>query len=253
MKSYPMYIFLIVRSGSTRLPNKALKKIGNEYLIEFLINRIRQIKEIDKVVVCTTDKKSDDELVSILKKNNVDVFRGDEQDVLDRLYNAAKKFQVKEFLVVEGDDVFCEPIFIKETYKKLKGSDKEFLFWENVPFGVSPLGLRFNKLQEIVNKKKTKNTDTGWGRFIIQSGLFKVEKLEPIDDDLKRPDIRLSVDYQEDLNLIMKIFEHLPKVFTLKDIIAIIDENPSWMMINESARRKYKENFENKAIGSGEI
>jgi len=248
-----MYVFLIVRSGSTRLPNKALKKIRNEYLIEFLINRIRQIKEIDKVVVCTTDKKSDDELVSILIKNNVDVFRGDEQDVLDRLYNAAKKFQTKAFLVVEGDDVFCEPIFIKETYKKLKESDKEFLFWENVPFGVSPLGLKFNKLEEIVNRKKTKNTDTGWGRFIIQSGLFKVEKLEPIDDDLRRPDIRLSVDYQEDLNLIMRIIEHLPKVFSLKDIITIIDENPSWMMINESAKEKYTKNFENKTIGSGEI
>jgi spore coat polysaccharide biosynthesis protein SpsF (cytidylyltransferase family) len=241
-------IFVTVRTASTRLPKKALLKIRNKPLIKILIDHIRSGKYIKNIVVCTTNKKSDDELVEYLQNNNVEVFRGDSIDILNRLYSAAKKYKADQFVVVEGDDLFCDPFLIEETCKKLSQNKYEFLYWEDLPFGVSPLGINTQKLCILMKSKKIKNTETGWGRFIIESGLFKIGKLKPDNKKLIRPEIRLSVDYKEDFYLAKKIYENLPTRFSLIDIIKLLNKNPNWLKINESVKKLSEHNFEKKRI-----
>ncbi|TLX80017.1 MAG: hypothetical protein E6L00_07820 [Thaumarchaeota archaeon] len=237
-------IFLIVRTASKRLPKKALLKIKNKPLIKILIDRITKSYKKAKIIVCTTNHKSDDGLVKFLIDNNIEVFRGDNKNILKRLYLAAKKFMVEQFVVVEGDDVFCEPMLMKETYRQLRSSKYEFVVWENLPFGVSPMGIKTSKLGKLIKIKDIRNTETGWGEFIIKSKLFKTRRLKPADKTLMRPEIRLSVDYLEDYKLAKKIYRHMPQKFSLKDIIIILDKNPQWLKINESVKSKYVENFE---------
>ena len=69
-------IFIPVRLNSARLPKKAIRKIGNDIAIMYLIKRLRKVKNARKIVVCTTTLKSDDYLVEILKKNRISYFRG---------------------------------------------------------------------------------------------------------------------------------------------------------------------------------
>jgi len=239
-------VFVTVRTASSRLPKKALLKIKERTLIRLLIDRIKTTQNIGKIVVCTTTEKSDDELTDLLLKSQIEVFRGDSIDILNRLYLAAKKYQVEEFVVVEGDDIFCDPFFIQITCSTLTKSNSDFIIWKNVPFGTSPYGIKTAKLKLLIDKKGTKNTETGWGKFIIESGLLKVETLEPEDRTLIRPELRLTVDYKEDLELATKIYENLHGDFSLKDIITILDKNPQWVKINESINSKYQENFESK-------
>ena len=127
-------VLVTVRTASTRLPKKALRKISKKPLIKILIDRIRNTKNVEDVVVCTTKKESDNKLVSYLEKEGIEVFRGHNQDILHRLYDAAKKYDLEQFIVVEGDDLFCEPLFIAETCKKLCKTKYEFIIWEKVPF-----------------------------------------------------------------------------------------------------------------------
>jgi len=239
-------IFVTVRTASTRLPQKALLKIKNKPLIKILIDRIRTSKNIKKIIVCTTDHKSDDKLTKFLQNNNVEVFRGDAIDILSRLFFAAKKYKAKQFVVVEGDDLYCDPSLIDKTCERLCQTDNEFLMWENLPFGVSPIGIKTDRLSILVKNKLTKNTETGWGQFIIKSGLFNVGRLRPNKKKLMRPDIRLSIDYKEDFELAKKIYENLPEKFSLTDIIEILDKNPEWLKINESVKKKYEQNFKKK-------
>ncbi len=239
-------IFLTVRTASTRLPNKALLEIDHIPLIKILIDHIRTSKYGKNIVVCTTRDKSDDNLARFLQNNDITVFRGDNMDILNRLYLAAKKYDVKQFVVVEGDDVFCEPLLIDKTCKKLSENKYDFLYWENLPFGVSPLGIKTKKLEKLILAKKTKDTETGWGKFIIDSGFFKVGKLRPQNKKWIRSDIRLSVDYPQDFALVKKIYENLPPQFSLTNIIELLDNNPKWNKINESVKEKYKQNFEKK-------
>lgn len=239
-------VFVTVRTTSIRLPKKALLQIKERPLIKILLDRISESRQIKKIVVCTTNQKSDDVLVKFLQSNKIEVFRGDNVDVLNRLYLAAKKYKAKQFVVVEGDDIFCDPELIDKTCKKLSKTDYEFLTWKNLPFGVSPLGIKTNKLEDLIKNKKIKNTETGWGRFIIESGLFKVGQLSPDNRKLIRPEIRLSIDYKEDFQLAKKIIESLPEKFSLQNILNLLDKNPSWLNINEQVKKKYERNFTKK-------
>ena len=236
-------IFLTVRTASTRLPKKAFLEIGKKPLIRILIDHLKTVKNIDRIVICTTTEKSDDELTKYLRDLGLEVFRGDNVDVLNRLYQAAQNYDLRQFIVVEGDDVFCDPALIERTYNELTNSDYEFITWKDLPFGVSPLGIKTNKLEVLVKNKATKNTETGWGKAVMESGLFKIKQLKPDDAKLRRTDIRLTVDYKEDFELVKKIYENLPEKYSLLDIIRILDKNPQWLKINEGVKNKYEKNL----------
>lgn len=242
------FVFITVRTASKRLPKKALIKIGQKPLIQILLERIKKSKNIEKIVVCTTTLRSDDKLTRLLKSKKIEVFRGNSRDILMRLYHAAMKYNTEKFVVVEGDDLFCDPLLIDETCNILSKTDDGFLFWKGVPFGSSPLGIKTQNLCELVKIKKTLDTETGWGQFIINSGLFKTKQLQPKNKKLIRPEIRLSIDYKEDLILAKKILSLLKKGFSLLDIIELFDSDKSLSEINALAKKKYEQHFTKKMI-----
>lgn len=245
-------IFLIVRTASTRLPEKALTEIEGNPLIKILIDRISQAKIPDKIIVCTTSDKSDDRLVEFLIKNNIHVFRGNITNVLERLFQASKSFGVEKFVVVEGDDLFCDPSLIDKTAKILNEEKNEFVVWKNLPLGVSPIGFRTEGLKKLQKNNVGSKTDAGWGKLILDSGIVNVTYLEVENKLLKRPEIRLTVDYPEDLELAKKILKNLSST-SLVEIIKILDRNQDWLTINENAKKKYEQNFEKKiGISYGE-
>ena len=239
-------VFLVVRTSSKRLPKKILEKINGEFLIEFLIGRISRSVKLENIIVCTTSDESDNSLCEYLSKINIKFFRGDKENVLNRLHSAAKNFSVSRFIVVEGDDVLCEPELIAKTSQQLEKSG-EVVFWKNLPIGVSPIGMKLKGLEKLVQQKIGSRSDTGWGKAIIDSGLVKVVEIEP-EEKIMRPEFRLTVDYKEDLELVRKLISSLPVHFTLLDIINKLDANPEWIKINEDARKKYDENFKRKAV-----
>lgn len=243
-------IFLVVRTNSERLPKKALLKIRRKPMIQILIDRIKNENILSDIIVCTTNKKSDNELVNIVKKNKIKVFRGNEKDIIKRLHDAAKKFQISNFVVVEGDDIFCDLDLIKETCQIINRRNVDFVRWEKVPFGSSPVGINSKKLTYLVNQKLVKNTETGWIKFILDSNLFRTKILVPKNKKLYRTEIRLSVDYREDLTLAKQLLKILPDNFRLIDIINTFKKFPELSKINESVKLKYIENFEKKMIRS---
>ena len=81
--------------GSKRLKEKMLKKIyKNKTVIEILLERLKNSKLIDKIVVATSINKENDKLVDLLRSLNVDVYRGDKSNVLKRYFLCAKKFNI---------------------------------------------------------------------------------------------------------------------------------------------------------------
>ena len=79
------------RVGSTRLPEKVLKKICGKTVLELDINRLRKIKNINEIIIATTTLERDNKIVEECKKINVKFFRGSEENVLERYYYAAKE------------------------------------------------------------------------------------------------------------------------------------------------------------------
>ena len=72
------------RTSSTRLPGKVLLPIGGKPMILFQLERIHRCKKIDRIILATSDHRSDDKLASLVSEAGFSVFRGDLHDVLYR-------------------------------------------------------------------------------------------------------------------------------------------------------------------------
>lgn len=238
-------IFVAVRLGSTRLPGKALFKIKGKAYIEHLITRLKSAKIPDLIVLCTTTNGSDRPLIALAEKMGIKHFQGNEKDILVRFLDAANKYAVDVIAEADGDDVFCDPEYIDKGLTLIAETNADFVACKELPLGVSPNIFTVKALKKICGFKKPSNTETGWGQYFTQTGLFKVEYI-PVDDaDLRHPEIRLTLDYPEDFKLMTTIFDRLytpDKLFTLKQVVKLF-EDPSIAAINECVKNKYWTNF----------
>ena len=106
-------IIVQVRQTSKRLKNKIFKKIGNISLISLLHSRLKKIDNVNLVYAIPSNKEND-ELHKVLKKLKANIFRGSENDVLDRFYKAAKKFKAKNIVRITGDCPFVDQQLLKK-------------------------------------------------------------------------------------------------------------------------------------------
>lgn len=240
-------VFIPVRLSSTRLPGKALLEIQGKPCIQYLIERIKSVKNLDGIILCTTTNSSDDRIVEFGMKMKINVFRGNEADILDRFKNAALEFKVENIVNVDGDDIFCEPEFIKITIDELQKNKTDYIYWKNLPLGTTPIGIKTRALIKICNEKNIENTETGWGRFFTETNLFNVKYLTLDDQELLNSDIRLTLDYPEDFMLFEQILMNLKWPFDLKDVVKLLNNRKDIQDLNKSVKDIYWKNFENKS------
>jgi spore coat polysaccharide biosynthesis protein SpsF len=227
-----------------------LIEVKGKSLIEHLIDRAKTAKRPNLVVLCTTTQPEDKIFVQIAKKNGAECFRGNEHDILKRFLDAAVKFNVDFIVNVDGDDVFCDPELVDKTAQTFLDTGASFIKWNNLPLGATPIGVTVDALKKVVKIKDTLNTETGWGAYFTDTGLFNVKYLEPEEKKLRHPEIRITLDYPEDLKLVKEIYDRLyvpGKVIKLKDILGLIDREPALAEINKGVQEKYWKRFKKRA------
>ncbi|MFC2019184.1 cytidylyltransferase domain-containing protein [Chloroflexota bacterium] len=243
-------IFIPVRVGSSRLPNKALLQIKGRTIIEHLIDRVKLARLPDLIVICTTVSLEDAILVEIAKNNNIEYFRGNERDILDRYWKAALEYNVDFIVNTDGDDIFCDPNYIDKVVESFMREQSDFIQVEGLPFGAAPCGIKVNALERACLSKIESDTETGWSRYFTDSGRFKVKKIEVDDESLRAPEIRMTLDYVDDYKFFVEVFERLyvsGEVFGLKEIIALLRSDPSIIDMNRHLQEEYWETFHRKA------
>jgi spore coat polysaccharide biosynthesis protein SpsF len=240
-------LFLTVRTGSTRLRTKALLNLDDETIIEFMIRHLKHAHVSENFVVCTTERPEDDILEQLARRAKIDCFRGSSEDILARLNGAAVKFRVDFIVNVEGDDVFCDPGYADRTLDHFLRTDADFIHWSGLPLGASPLGIKAEALAKVCSLKETTNTETGWGSFFTQTGLFKVETIEEKDPTLNRPEIRMTMDYPQDYEFVRAVYRKLRRDdFSLRDIMSVLEANPEIADINAGLQEEYYRKFDEK-------
>jgi spore coat polysaccharide biosynthesis protein SpsF len=239
--------FIPIRLSSTRLPGKALLNICDKPCIEYLIERIKSVKNLDGIVICTTTNSNDDKLIEFANRMKINIFRGTEMDILDRYKNAALEFKVENIVNIDGDDIFCESEFIEKTAIELEKDEFDYIYWANLPLGSTPIGIKTSALLKICDKKNTNDTETGWGKFFTQTDLFNVTSLTSDNPELLNLDIRLTLDYPEDLALFKQILMNLKWPFNLTDIVRLLNKRKDIRDLNKSVKDKYFKNFESKS------
>ena len=226
-------IFVTVRTGSTRLPRKALlpifKDIGS---LEYLLQRVKPADNGPLVVVCTTTLSEDNAIVEIAARYGAQVFRGSVEDKLLRWRDACRAFNVERFVTADGDDLFCDPNLLAKGLDMLRAEDLDFISAPQAPCGGFSYGISTRALEEVCQVKTSDQTEMMWVYF-TETGLFKLGELE-IDSNMARPEYRLTLDYPEDLDFFKQVIGYFggdPKV-PLTQIVSYLDSNPEVRAIN---------------------
>ena len=237
-------VLIPVRTGNTRLPGKSLKQIDGKEIIFYLIDRLKTCKNIRKVIVCTTSLPSDDLLSKLLSRKKIDFFRGSEKDILDRFYSTSKKFETDFIINVDGDDIYTDPTYIDKMAQHFENTGADYIDMIGFPFGFRSVGFSKNALEKICKLKNTVDTETGYRDFFTATDVFKISNMNY--DYMEFPkNLRLSLDYQEDLNLAKIIFNKLGNDFHLLDILELFKNNPNLLEITANLDKKWSEHYKN--------
>jgi len=227
--------FLITaRLKSERLPLKIIKDLNGKTVIERLIDRIKEIKDIADIVLCTSTNSQDKPLVDIARKNNIYYFNGDGEDVLKRLLDAAKFFNLDYFLGITADNPLITIRYSNLIVDEIKTNKYDFIKLEGLPLGVATYGMKVKALEVVCKIKNIVNTEI-WGNLIDRPEIFNIKTIK-IADKLNRPGLRLTLDYDEDYELIRNIYSNIPfkKVLNLYNVIDYLDKNPEIAKINQN-------------------
>ena len=236
-------ILICARTGSTRLPEKMIADVNGEPVIKYLIKRIQKSKYCDEIIFCTTHLKNDDVLEEIVTEMGVSCYRGSVEDKMDRWYKAAVEYDIDYFVNVDGDDLFCEPELIDLAFQQHQMDDHDFVKCDEPKLvaGIFTFGMKTIALKHLCEIKTTTDTEAAWLSFYDMDGLHS-EMLRDIPDIYYRPEIRATLDYEEDLLFFRKIINHFDgraDHYTLRDIISYLDENPDISNLNLFRHKDY--------------
>jgi len=229
-------ITITVRLKSTRLPRKALLRIKNKSILQYIIDSAKELKGHD-IVLCTSNLKEDDEIELVANRNGVYCYRGHPDDVLLRLYNAAKFHNADYIISTTGDNPFTS--FCIGSWLLMWAKDKklDFVYTDKYPLGVAPYILKTSAMEQAVCMKTTQNTEI-WGTLFLDSG-FEADNAKFIHE-LHHPEWRLTVDYPEDFMVAERIIKNVYKeeIPPLCDIFTYLDNNKDVLELNNHLIQK---------------
>ena len=168
------------RLTSIRFPNKILKKIGSQTLLEILLKRLKQSKLVDQIVLAIPNHKKNKIITEILKLD-VPIFYGSEIDVLDRYYKAAKKFKAKNIVRISGDCPFIDPEVIDKAVNLFKKNKFDYVsntIEPTYPDGLDVEIFNFKSLEKSWKKAKTFSEREHVTKYILNNSKFKKEILD---------------------------------------------------------------------------
>ncbi|MBR0101276.1 MAG: glycosyltransferase family protein [Treponema sp.] len=229
------------RLGSTRLPGKVLKNLNGKPLIEQIINRLKYCKNIDAIVLATTTSNVDDKLANWCEENNISYFRGDENNVLKRYYDAATKYKSNVIVRVTADDPFKDPNIIDSVIEVLLNNKLDFAYNNNPPS--FPEGLDTEVFTYKAIKKATEANTTDFEKEHVTQYFYnnlQIFKCSNFSYKENISHIRLTVDTEQDFHLAEMIYSKLsPKgeMFYLDDILSLFKAEPDLLEINKGVKR----------------
>ena len=227
------------RVGSIRLPGKVLKEINGKSLIEILFHRLSQSKKIDKLILATSVNKENDTLANLVEKLGFDVFRGSENDVLGRYYNAAKKYNPETVVRITGDCPIIDPKLVDEIISLYEKENADYVSNTSPPTfpdGLDVEVFSFDSLKEANKKAKTSHEREHVTPFIRANKNLKNINLSN-DTDLSKE--RWTVDDPEDLSVIENILNHFaPNLdFSWWDVLELKQSHPEYFEANQHITR----------------
>lgn len=203
------------RMGSTRLPGKVLRKVCGKELLRIHLDRLIVCKNVSEIIVATTTNTEDDKILEYLQNSQYKTYRGSEDDVLDRYYQAVKDYKPDWVVRVTSDCPLLDPILVDKVIEFAQNKGVDYCsntLIEQFPDGQDVEVFTFNALEKAWNESKKLSEREHVTQYIKNNSNFYGHKAfnainYPAPTDYS--DIRMTVDEDRDLLLLEQLVSKL--------------------------------------------
>ncbi len=203
------------RTGSTRLPGKVLMEVNGTPLLKIHLDRLKKSKKVDKIIVATTICVEDNIIEELATEWGYEVFRGSENDVLDRFYQAVKSINPLWVVRVTSDCPLIDPMLVDKVIEFTKSNNKDYgsnVIEETFPDGQDVEVFKFLALETAWNSAIKESEREHVTPYIRNNSNLKGENLFSsisYKNNIDYSKIRITVDELNDFELINKVINDL--------------------------------------------
>lgn len=233
-------VIIQARMGSSRLPGKILKELGDVDVLTYDIERCRAIEGISEVIVATSDLPQDDAIASWCERHQVAYYRGSEDDVLDRYVQCANLYKPDYVMRVTSDCPFVDYEMASEIVSLMEKEQQDIVLMDGeLPRGLAVELISYQALLHIhkVGKEPRHREHVTYFAYEYAEKFNSVSYKVP--PNRLAPELRITLDTPEDYELIVAVANHFndPLVSSPK-VIQYLRETPEVAALNAHIEQK---------------
>lgn len=232
------------RMGSSRLPGKSLLPLHGKPVLAHALVRLKCCRMIDHIIVATTTEERDRVLLDLARKEGVEGFAGSESDVLDRYYQAARPHTPDHVVRCTGDCPILDPQVTDHVVRMHLEERNDYTsntIRRTYPRGYDTEVMTFASLERAAREARADYEREHVTPYIWEHpALFKLGHVLA-GPEHTQPDLRVTVDTQEDFDLIHAIFDELypqDPFFGVGAVMELVRKQPALKLINAHIEQK---------------
>lgn len=238
-------IVIQARMGSTRLSGKILRDLCGKPILYHVVERLKQCKLVDEIIIATSVSKQDDVIAEYCEKNSISFFRGSEEDVLSRYYFAAKEYNLETVVRITSDCPLIDPFIVDKLIQIFNENEYEVVTnINNVDESqrTFPRGLDAEVFTFKCLKHAFENAIERYHREHVTMYIYEnFHKIYYFKNEKNLSKYRWTVDTQEDFLFMDEVYKSLFKgkhdFFTDK-IVKLMEDQPHLVEINQHIEQK---------------
>lgn len=233
------------RMGSTRLPGKVMMEIAGRPMLWHILNRVRQSRLIDGVIVATSTRKEDKVIGSLALTCGAEAFYGSDLDVLDRYYWCAEESGAETIVRITADDPFKDPAVIDLIVRAFSNGRGGLDYVSNTIKPTFPEGLDVEVFSYSALESAWSFAKEAFDREHVTAFMwrnpnrYRLLNIENWLGDLSR--MRWTVDTPEDMTFARAVYDRLfseKEIFLMEDILSLLREHPEISRLNENVEQR---------------
>ena len=235
---HPM-IIIQARMGSTRLPGKVMIPVNGVPLLQGFLERLCILRPSIPIVLATTTSSSDNVVAALGNQVGVSVFRGSEEDVLDRYVQAVAPTSADVVIRLTGDCPLVDPAMVAAAVKLFEGLSADYL--SNTIHRTFPRGFDIEVMKRAALEKAAREATLPADREHVTLYIIRHPKEFHLASFISVEDLsnwRLTIDTADDLKVVRFVLSNLQSPFSFDAVRALLHRHPQWRHLNAHVEQK---------------
>ena len=228
------------RMGSTRLPGKPLADVAGKPMLARLVERARRIPGVERVIIATTEKPADEAILRFAEDHDLPAYAGREEDVLDRVYQAARRFGVSVVVRVTPDCPLLDPEVSGLVVARFVEARGTVDYASNTQPPTFPDGLDTEVFSFEALERAWREATAPSEREHVTAYIWKHPELFRLVNVAREPDIsgrRWTVDEPADLEFVRAVYNRLGETFGMDNVLELLRRHPDLETVNRGTAR----------------